>query len=147
MGLVETVAPAVGVWVVVAPLCAPLLLAERVRVLFTWPTASLSVNYLLVSCLVATGHYLTFLAATVAQGGHLDGHGILWTAGTVIVGYPLALWAGASVGLPALGRWEPAGEGVDGRLILAVGAVGYVVAVGIAFAFLFTVAVFAAFPG
>lgn len=34
-------------------------------------------------------------------------------------------WAAASFGLPRLGRWDPTGDGFDGRLVLAGGAAWY----------------------
>lgn len=143
----EIAAVAVALWLVVAPAWAPLLYADRVRALFAdWPTGSLLANYAAVSFLFAVAHVLTFFGVVAARG-RLGGVALVQWAVVVAVAFPLAGWILASVGLPHTGRWDPAGGGVDGRVVLGVGAAWYALVAGVAVGFVFLVAMFWFFPG
>jgi hypothetical protein len=127
---------ALAVWLIVAPAWAPLLSADRVRALFEGPSRSLAVNYAVASFLLVLAHVLVFLGGLVVCG-RLDGLAVVrWTVG-VAVAVPLLAGAVAAVGLPRLGRWDPTAGGVDGRVMLGLGALWYAMVAGGAVSVLF----------
>lgn len=118
----------VGFWMVMAFAWAPFLAARSVRRLFAgWPTTRLWGNYLL-----GMGAF-AFVHAAIVFAGLLvltrDGGVNLMVVFEFVAGVSAALvilaWVAASFGLPRLGRWEPTGDGSDGRIVLAGGAAWY----------------------
>ena len=127
--------------------CAPILAAARGRALFeAWPSRSVAANYALVSLGVAVAHVLTFLGVVAALDG-LEDMAAVWWAVRVNFGFPLLASATAAVTLPRTGRWTPTGSGLDGRLVLALGALWYGVASTAAIALVLFVLTFWFYPG
>lgn len=131
-------------WVFVGVACLPALRAGPVRrAVADWPTGDRRANYAVGVGLVLLGHALAFGAAVVALGG-LEAITLPWGPVGVVVGFPLALWVAVAVGGPATGRWRPATEGLDERVVLGVVALGYAVATAVGVA-LFAAVAFAFF--
>lgn len=107
---------------------APVLATQSVRRLFyRWPTTRLTVNYVMGMTAFTVVHLAVLfvgLMITTRTGSinlmEFFKITIGLTVGVLVVG-----WVGISVGLPRWGRWEPTGEGFDGRLVLVVGAFWY----------------------
>ena len=140
----------IGFTVFVPLLCAPLLVAASVRRLFTdFPTGTLPLNYALGVGGFAFGHAITvFTALFVATaGGGANLLVVFRTAVGVTAGLLVVAWLTVALGLPRLGRWDVTGDGIDGRLVLAVGCVWYLCCAVAIFA-LGSLVVFAfSFPG
>lgn len=118
-------------WVFVAAACLPALRAAPVRrALADWQTGTLWTNYAVAVGLALLGHVLAFGAVVLALGG-LEAITVPWGPVGVVVGYPLALWVAVAVGGPATGRWTPAEEGTDERVLLGLVALGYAVATAV----------------
>lgn len=115
-------------WAGTCVACAPLLAAGSVRRLVrAGPTARPSVNYVLGVGAFTLLHYAAVLLALLfaTRDGGANLLEVFELVVALTVGVVVAGWLGASVGLPALGRWTPTGDGADGRLVLAAGAVWY----------------------
>lgn len=112
---------------------SPLLAVERLRALFSWPTRTLLVNYVVVGAVVVAGQCLSYLGVIllVAGTGPVtggDAAGVV--AGVVAVNLllPGAVAVACLRFLPARGVWSPGtGSGLDGRIALAFGVGWYAV--------------------
>lgn len=135
MPFVSTLAYVLGATAVlgvfVLPTWAPFLHAERVRALFgCWPTRSVAVNYLFAGTGVVCAQSVAYVLLGTALGGvsSSDGpgpfFGVLFAANLLV---PAIGWLVAAVFLPRRRVWDPTGGGLDGRLVLAAGAIWYAV--------------------
>ena len=118
----------IGFTVLVPILWAPFLVAASVRRLFAgFPTGTLPLNYALGVGGFAFGHAIAVFAAlfAVTAGGGANLFVVFRTAVGVTAGLLVVAWLAAALGLPRLGRWDATGDGIDGRLVLAVGCVWY----------------------
>ena len=140
----------VGFTVLVPLLWAPFLAAASVRRLFAdFPTGILPLNYALGVGGFASGHatavFIALFVVTAEGGANLLV--VFRTAVGVTAGLLVVAWLAAALGLPRLGRWDATGDGIDGRLVLAVGCVWYLCCSVAVFA-LGSLVVFAfSFPG
>ena len=117
-----------GFWFVMAVAWSPFLAARSVRRLFEgWPTDRLAVNYALGMGAFSFVHVVAILASLFALtlDGGVNLMVVFKLAAGVTGGLVVLTWVATSVGLPRLGRWMPTGDGFDGRLVLAGGAVWY----------------------
>ena len=118
----------VGFTVILPVLWTPLLVAANVRRLFIgFPTETLPLNYALGVGGFAFGNAIAVFAGlflVTAEGG-ANLLVVFRTAVGVTVGLLAVAWFVVGFGLPRTGRWEPADDGVDGRVALAVGCVWY----------------------
>jgi hypothetical protein len=122
------VAVFVGFWIVMAIAWAPFLAARSVRRLFDgWPTTRLGVNYLLGMGAFTFVHAVSVLAGlfVLTRDGGVNLMIVFKLSAGVTGGLVAVGWAAASFGLPRLGWWGPRGDGSDGLLVLAGGAVWY----------------------
>lgn len=118
-------------WAFLGVVCLPTLRAAPVRrAVADWPTGDWRTNYAVAVGLALLGHALAFGAVVVALGG-LEAITLPWGPVGIVVGYPLALWVAVAVGGPATGRWTPAAEGRDERVVLGLVALGYAVATAV----------------
>lgn len=118
----------VGFWLVMAVAWTPFLAARSVRRLFgDRPTTRLGVNYLLGMGAFTFVHVASVLAGllVLTRDGGVNLMVVFEFAAGVTTVLVAVGWAAASFGLPRLGWWEPRGDGSDGRLVLAGGAVWY----------------------
>lgn len=130
-------------WTALVVCWSPVLYSKRVRSLFEgWPTSHLALNYPLVAAGVVVVHVAVFFAGAIPQApGSL--FVLQWAfASTVLV--PLVGWLGVVFGLP---RVRDTDLPADVSLPLAVGAVWYVVVVGVVFAVLALLLFVFFFPG
>lgn len=127
----------------------PVLLSSAVRRLVrTWPTDSLSGNYLVGVTLYAVSHLLVIMLPLFAvHGGSLERNVLQWIIGLTLLN-TVIWWVFLSVVAPARGRWRPKqGEEYDGRIALTLGVFTYAVATG-ALAFVAVIVIIAVgFPG
>lgn len=122
-----------ALWIVVGLAWTPILAARNVRRLFEgWPTGSVPGNYALGMAAFTFVHFLALAVSLTVAGGQFSLTLMEWLelALGVSAGLVGIAWVGMSFGLPWLGRWRPTGNGYDGRLVLAVGAVWYLVCSG-----------------
>lgn len=115
-----------GLWVGMLVLCAPVLASSACRRLCAaGPSGSLLVNYVAGVGGVALVHVgSVFAGAVVNQVVHVTIG--WWFVGVTLVVAAAGWWA-LCVRAPNRGVWEPTGSGVDGRVVLGVTAVWYVV--------------------
>lgn len=117
---------------------SPLLVVERLRALFVWPTRWMALNYallgvgiLLVQCL---SYFAVFLLA--AGTGMVTGGDVAAIVGGVVIANLAVPSAGAIAALrtlPARGIWSPAGDGLSGRIALGVGVIWYAIVTTVLF--------------
>ncbi|MFB6122346.1 MAG: hypothetical protein ABEJ78_02665 [Haloferacaceae archaeon] len=116
----------VGLWASMLVLCAPTLASSACRRLF----AAGPSEYLLVNYAAGVGGF-TFVHVLLVFAGALVNQVVRVTIGWWFVGVTLfvaaAGWWAASVRAPKRGVWDPTTSGVDGRAVLGVTAVWYVV--------------------
>lgn len=137
----------VFVWLLTGAACLPVLAAGSVRAaLDEWPTDRYAVNYGIVMAAVVLGHATVFLGGVVLRGGIGGGSLVRWTF-LVAIGYPILVWAVLAVVLPATGRWDPAGDGLDGRIVLALAAIWYAIVLAVAAGITFFLLFVLYFPG
>lgn len=111
---------------------SPLLVVERLRALFVWPTRWMALNYallgagvLLVQCLSYFAVFLLAAGIGMVTGG--DAAAIVGGIVIVNLAVPSAGAVAALRTLPARGIWSPDGDGLSGRIALGVGVIWYAV--------------------
>ncbi|SEH48060.1 hypothetical protein SAMN05192561_102360 [Halopenitus malekzadehii] len=146
-GWTAPIAATAFVWLLVSVACLPVLAAGSIRAAIDdWPTDRYAVNYLLLVGMVVLGNVAVFLGGVVVRGGIGGIELIRWTL-LVAVGYPTLVWIALAGILPAAGRWDPAVEGLDGRIVLAAAALWYAIVLSIAAAVTFFLLFVLYFPG
>lgn len=138
-------------WIAMCLLWTPLLASKAIRrLLGGWPTHRLAVNYAVGMALVTGAHFTLVAAVLFALSQEGQGVNLLEFFKLVLAvtgGLLAVVWMGLSVGLPRLGRWDPTADGYDGRLVLVVGVVWYLVCTAFVTAVINFVAFLFAFPG
>jgi hypothetical protein len=130
---------------------SPLLVVERLRALFVWPTRWLALNYLIVGTGVIVLQCLSYLAVFLLAAGTgtvTGSEAAAIVGGVVIVDFAIP-GVGAIVALrtfPARGIWSPDGDGLSGRIALGVGVVWYGIVTTVVFLFVGLVVLFANLP-
>lgn len=140
----------VGFWIGMSLLWTPFLAARSVRRLAgRGPTARMPVNYTLGMGAVTLVHAAAVLAGLYAlsRGGGVNLLAFFEVTAGITVGFAAVAWIVLGVGLPRSELWEPAGDGYDGRLVLAAGAVWYSLCAVFVAGLLSFVGFVLAFPG
>jgi hypothetical protein len=117
---------------------SPLLVVERLRALFVWPTRWMALNYALLGVGILLVQCLSYLAVfLLAAGiGMVTGGDVAAIVGGVIIVNLAVPSAGAIAALrtlPARGIWSPAGDGLSGRIALGVGVLWYAIVTTVLF--------------
>lgn len=143
-----TVVAVIGLfWGAITVAWAPLLAAESLqRLVAGWPTDRGLVNYGLGMAAFVMLHVIA-LSAGIALAGGVNMRAFLDLALAVTVGVVGLAWAGLSLVAPRIGWWRPTNGGYDGRVLLAVGGLWYVVCSLVAAAVLSLVSFLLFFPG
>ncbi|MFC6614013.1 hypothetical protein ACFQAS_03415 [Halopenitus salinus] len=137
----------VFVWLLTGAACLPVLAAASVRdAIGEWPTDRYVLNYVILMAAVVVGQTAVFLGAVVVRGG-IGGRSLFRWTFLVAVGYPAVVWVILAVVLPAIGRFDPSSDGLDGRIVLALAAIWYAVVVAVAAAITFFLLFVFYFPG
>ena len=117
---------------------SPLLVVERLRALFVWPTRWMALNYALVGAGVLLVQCLSYFAVFLLAAGTgmvTGGDAAAIVGGVVIVN--LAVPSTGAIAalrtLPARGIWSPAGDGLSGRIALGVGVLWYAIVTTVLF--------------
>ncbi|MCY4731820.1 hypothetical protein KY092_14770 [Natronomonas gomsonensis] len=137
--MVSTELGAVAVFTaVVLFVWSPLLVVERLRALFVWPTRWMALNYALLGVGILLVQCLSYLAVfLLAAGiGMVTGGDVAAIVGGVIIVNLAVPSAGAIAALrtlPARGIWSPAGDGLSGRIALGVGVLWYAIVTTVLF--------------
>lgn len=141
---------AAGFWILMSIAWAPFLAANRIKALFQLgPTGDTILNYEIAMAGMTVIQFLITASAVITVGGRagLNLMQFFELVVTITVLYLIGIWLLISVLFPRMTTWDPAGEGVDGRLILAVGGVWYLLWTAIFVATFNFIAFLWAFPG
>ena len=115
-----------GLWLSMVVLCSPIFASTSCRrLLNSGPSEYLFVNY------VAGVGAFTFGHVALIYGGALVNDVVevdtgVWFLGVTIL-YVAAGWGFASFGFSLFEWWEPSESGVDGRIVLGVVAIWYLI--------------------
>ncbi|SFS88128.1 hypothetical protein [Halostagnicola kamekurae] len=111
---------------------SPLLSIERLRALFSAPTAYFPLNYAIVGCGLCVIQCISYLGVLVLTVGTdmVTGSDVATILGGVFAVNLLVPTVGALVAVSVLsprGHWSPDGTGIGGRIALALGVLWYAV--------------------
>lgn len=137
-------------WVGMCILWSPFLLSTSIRTLFErWPTGGTGVNYVFWMGVVIAGYVATGLKTLFAIHGTEPVDAL--TGAKTILGitavYAAAVTLLVGGWLPRRGIWTPGNGDLDGRIVLAVGAIWFTACVGVALAILLFIVFLIGFPG
>jgi len=116
----------VGLWVGMGVLCSPMLVSSNCRRLFD----SGPFDYIVFNYVGGMGVF-TFIHVALIFAGALVNYVVRVQISWWFLGVTLVLagggWIIGSVVVPRYGWWQPTESGLDGRIVLAVTAIWYVV--------------------